>query len=128
MNVHEAIEAAERVLPGEPAPEGEQDARWQAIIGVAEFIETAPDEVWAFVQRWGSHRNEDLRAAIATCLLEHLLDAHFDRLFPETEKLALQNPLFADTFMQCWKFGDVELPENEARFDALRTKLRRMAD
>ena len=36
MTARTAIEAAERVLPGTEAPEGELDPRWQAIIQVAE--------------------------------------------------------------------------------------------
>ncbi len=82
MNVHEAIESAEATLPGVAAPDGQPDARWQAIIEVAGFIEDEPELVWLFVERWGQHSDKDLRAAIVTCLLEHLLEAHFDLLFP----------------------------------------------
>jgi hypothetical protein len=123
--VHDVIAAAERILPGKEAPEGELDPRWQAIIEVGEFIETAPEEVWAFILRWGSHPDEDLRAAIATCLLEHLLDADFERFFPLVEERTLQEPLFADTFTKCWKFGQSRVPHNTARFDALRRRLGR---
>ena len=45
--VHEAIEAAERLLPGVAAPDGELDPRWQAIIEVEGFIETDPEEICA---------------------------------------------------------------------------------
>ena len=82
MNVAYAIRKAERVLPGTEAPEGELDPRWQAIICVADHIEHHPDEVWRFTRKWGAHANADLRAAVATCLLEHLLEHHFDRIFP----------------------------------------------
>jgi len=37
MNVHKAIQHAETLLPGEPAPEGQQDARWQAVIATGDF-------------------------------------------------------------------------------------------
>ena len=83
MTVHEAIENAEAILPGVAAPEGQEDPRWQAIIAVAGFIEDEPELVWTFVERWGQYPDEDLRAAIATCLLEHLLEAAFrDPLSP----------------------------------------------
>jgi hypothetical protein len=128
MTVSDAVEAAERILPGEMAPDGELDPRWQAIINVGDFIEVAPEEVWAFIVRWGSHPDEDLRTAVATCLLEHLLDVDFDRFFPEVEKRAIADSLFADTFTRCWKFGNSKLPQNACRFDALRERFGRMAD
>ena len=71
MTVEETIAAAESVLPGEAAPEGEIDPRWQAIVAVGEFIEEEPEAVWSFIVRSGASPDEDLRAAIATCLLEH---------------------------------------------------------
>jgi hypothetical protein len=117
--VHRSIEAAERVLTHPPVPTGEVDARWQALTEVAEFVPSNPDDVWLFVARWGACPDEEVRAAIATCLLEHLLEHHFDRVFPLVEG-AVTNPLFADTFSLCWKFGQAQLPANAARFDRLR--------
>ena len=73
--VQEAIRAADAVLPGRAAPEGAEDPRWQAIIAVGRFLESEPDAVWQFIQRWGVHADDDLRMAIATCLLEHLLSS-----------------------------------------------------
>jgi hypothetical protein len=76
--VEEAIVAAEAILPGHPAAEGGTDPRWQAIIAVSEFIEDHPEPVWSFIVRWGSSPDDDLRMAVATCLLERLLEFHFD--------------------------------------------------
>ena len=87
MDVREAIRNAERLLPGEPVDEG-QDPRWQAIITVGEYIETEPEALWSFIRRWGSHPQEDLRDAVAACLLEHLLEYHFALYFPQVEKCA----------------------------------------
>src|SRR5436190_5294957 len=92
--VRRAIARAETVLPGRPAPEGKRDPRWQAIIFVGEFIESQPEHVWEFAQRWGKHAQRDLRAAIATCLLEHLLEYHFDAFFPRVRGVALQSARF----------------------------------
>ena len=50
MSVQQAIIAAEKLLPGIPAPDDDEDPRWQAIIAVAEYCETNPEEVWAFTQ------------------------------------------------------------------------------
>ena len=121
--VHDAIAAAERLLPGIPAPDGESDPRWQAIIEVEEFLPSNPNEIWPFIRRWGSHEDDDLRAAIATCLLEHLLEDHFEIFFTKVEQAVKDSPLFADTFLRCGRFGQAKEPANTARF----TQLTRLA-
>lgn len=124
-NVHNAIAAAEALLPGQPAAEGEIDARWQAIIEVGAFIDHEPRAVWDFVARWGRHKQADLRMAIATCLLEHLLEHHFDLIFPRVEALAQDDGNFADTFQMCSAFGQSEQPRNHKRWARLREELGR---
>ena len=124
MTVTEAIHQAEVILPGIPAPEGELDPRWQAIIAVAEFIEDEPEAVCSFAERWGQHPNEDLRVAIATCVLEHLLEHHFDLVFPRAERLARSSRRFAQTVAMCWRFGESEHPANAAKLDELLRELR----
>jgi hypothetical protein len=119
MSVAEAIRNAEAILPGQQAAEGEDDPRWQAIIAVAAFIETDPEPVWSFVERWGKHPDDDLRSAMATCILEHLLEYHFDLIFPRMERAARSNPYFAEMVGGCWLFGQSELPENAARLQRL---------
>jgi hypothetical protein len=123
-SLQETIAAAERVLPGEAAGDGDVDSRWQAIIAVAEFIPAQPDDVWEFTAKWGGHTDADLRAAIATCLLEHLLETHFERVFPRVEILARRNAHFADTVRMCSNFGQAEVPANAARLDRLKAQLR----
>lgn len=123
MEAEEAIRAAERILPGLPSASGMQDPRWQAIIAVGEHIEVDPERVWQFAARWGSQPDPDIRMAIATCLLEHLLEAHFDLIFPQVEALALQDYHFADTFTSCWQFQPRE--ENAKRMDELADECRK---
>jgi hypothetical protein len=122
MSVLNAIRDAEALLPGEPVEEG-PDPRWQAIIRVGEYVESEPEPVWDFLRRWVSHPQEDLRNAIATCLLEHLLEHHFAVYFPQVERAALADPLFADTFQRCWPHGQSEEPRNAKRFVALQKRL-----
>jgi len=126
MNVRDAIESAERILPGCAAPEGETDPRWQAIIVVEDFVQSDPEPIWPFIIRWGSSADEDLRTAIATCLLEHLLNYHFDRFFPRLEEAVQGNALLADTFSRCWKLGQAEEEPNARRFEALRARCGRI--
>ena len=118
MGVSEAIREAEMMLPGVPVEIG-NDPRWQAIIAVGEFVESDPGDVWDFISRWGCDPQQDLRLAVATCLLEHLLELHFGAYFPQVEQLALSDPLFGDTVRQCWQFGQALEPGNAKRFVSL---------
>jgi hypothetical protein len=124
LTAQDAIAAAERVLPGTAALEGEADPRWQAIIVAGEFAETDPEAFWPFTLRWGSHTDADLRMAIATCLLEHLLEHHFDTLIARVEASAMTSSEFAQTVLACWSFGKMEEPTRAARFARLLAKLR----
>ena len=119
MTVHEAIATAERLLPGTAAPDGERDPRWQAIIAVGEHIETHPEEVWMFARRWGASPDKDLRMAVATCLLEHLLEHHFDLLIDRFESATREGRLFADAVSRCWPFGQSADGRRAKRFARL---------
>ena len=119
MTAEEAITAAESILPGQAAPDGEIDIRWQAIIAVAEFIKTEPETVWLFARKWGGHSDDDLRMAISICLLEHLLEYHFDAFIARVEDTANADRLFADMVRSCWKFGQSEEPGRAARLNRL---------
>ncbi len=123
-SVHKAIRAAEKLLPGRAAPPHKKDPRWQAIIEIGEFVETEPEVIWSFVLKWGKHSSQDLRAAIACCLLEHLLSYHFDLILPKARDAARSSARFADTLLMCWKMGQSEEPRNSRRLDRLRSELR----
>jgi hypothetical protein len=124
VTVTGAIKKAEAILPGVPAPEGANDARWQAIMRIEDFIPVEPEPIWLFVKRWGNHPNADLRTAVRILLLEQLLAHHFDLMFPRVEPFALSSKRFASSFMACWKIGQALDPKNAARFDHLKKKLR----
>jgi hypothetical protein len=122
-SLDEALIHADEVLPGVAAPEDSIDPRWQAIISVAEFIPSHPDEVWHFARTWGGHADADLRAAIATCVLEHLLEHHFEAVWPKVEAAVRDDALFAETFSMCWKFGQAAESKNAARMDQLKREI-----
>jgi hypothetical protein len=102
MNVQAAIHNADAILPGKAATEGQPDPRWQAIIAIADYLQTDPEPIWTFCERWGQSEDADLRAAIATCLLEHLLEYHHDLIERRVEQLASTNRQFAETAAMCW--------------------------
>jgi hypothetical protein len=123
MTVTKAIRKAERVLPCREAPDGGLDPRWQAIISVGEHIQRHPDEVWRFTRKWGAHPNADLRMAVATCLLEHLLEYYFERFSPLVSQACRDSKRFADTFKSCWVFGLSGRRRNLKRFRALQKEV-----
>lgn len=124
MDVHKVIQNAEQVLSTiKTIVDDGTDPRWQAIIDIGEFVESDPLLVWEFTSRWGRHANEDLRGAIATCLLEHLMEYHFDLIFPLVEKVVRESKRFAFTFCMCGKFGQAKITSNAKRFDHLQKQL-----
>ena len=123
MTISQAIRNAERVLPGKEVVDGQRDPRWQAIIDVSEYIDRYPNEIWCFTRKWGVHPNADLRAAVATCLLEHLLEHHFELIFPLVAVACKRSRRFADTFTLCGEFGQSTSPRNVGRLRALKKEV-----
>jgi hypothetical protein len=68
----------------------EPDPRWQGIIAVGEFLDKEQQSVWEFIERWRVYPDDDLRIAIATVLLEHLLEMHFESFFPRVQQLVVR--------------------------------------
>ena len=98
----------------------DNDTRWQGAILLGEFCQTAPETIWPSVVRWGSNSDEDLRTAIATCVLEHILEHHFAPFFDRSRQIITAgNSAFSDTLRQCWHLGQAELPANKTRLDEL---------
>ena len=102
MNIYTAIRKAEEILPGRHAKEGKKDKRWQAIIKIGEFIPYNSEEVKDFIIKWGSNPQADLQAAIATCLLEHILEYEYSKYLPIFRSHASKNKNFASTFSMAW--------------------------
>ena len=110
-----AVARAEAMLSS-----ADNDTRWQGAILLGQFCETAPETIWPSVVRWGSSTDDDMRTAIATCVLEHVLEHHFDLFFDRSRAIiAAGNQAVADTLRQCWRFGQTELPANKTRLDEL---------
>ena len=81
------------------------DCRWQALVVVGESLPTNPAAVWDVICRYGDSSDEDMRAGVATVLLEHLLEHHFDAYFPRLkERIEAGAVLLADTLSSCWRF------------------------
>lgn len=122
MSVSEAIEQADAVLRTATQVDDGLDPRWQALIALAGHIEDSPIAVWEFARQWGKSEDEDLRAAIATLLLEHLLEYHFEALFAAVEVEVATSIPFADCFSRTWPLGQTDWPGNRERFDMLKER------
>lgn len=86
----------------------DNNCRWQSLIVIAELIESEPDLVWDVVSQFGDFDDDDMRAAIATILLEHLLDRDFERYFAKVkEEIRNQRYRFIDTLDSC-SFGEMK--------------------
>jgi hypothetical protein len=119
LTLRRLITQAENILPGRPAPDGTQDLRWLAIIWIGDHIREQPEPVWDFARKWGKHSQQDLRMAIATLLLEHLLEHHFELIYPRVCVEVRKSKRFADTLSRCWWLGEAALPTNARRLDRL---------
>lgn len=98
----------------------DNDRRWAAAAKLSEYVKSAPHELWPLVIRHGSSDVDDLRQAVATCILEHVLEHHFTRYFPALKSaIDKGNKNLFDTFSSCWKFGQSETPENSKEWDGL---------
>ena len=82
------------------------DCRWQALIIVGESVESNPAAVWEIICQHGDSPDEDMRTGVATVLLEHLLEYHFDDYFPRLqERIEAGSEMLRDTASRCWAFG-----------------------
>jgi hypothetical protein len=110
------LRVASRILPGVPADDSEICPRWQVIIALGDFISSEPEPIWEFVSKWGAFPDKDLQTAVACCLLEHLLEHHFERFIDRIEQRADECEVFRETLSGCWELGKTELPGNRERF------------
>lgn len=55
----------------------DNDVRWNAAATHTDCAMFQPDHVWPIILKHGSNCDEDLRTAVSTCTLEHLIEYHF---------------------------------------------------
>lgn len=97
--------------------------RWQSLLMLGDYAGTHPAKIWPLVLKWGSVRNYDIRRGVACCVLEHILEHHFDPYFDHAiAHIQEGNRRFAYTLAYCWKLGQAESPGNADRFDAFRSE------
>ena len=86
------------------------DIRWQSIIVIGEYIPTGQrnEEIWNLILQYCGY-DDDMQVALATVLLEHLLEYDFERTFDKIRS-ALQNGVapVIDLLNRCSAFGQAE--------------------
>src|SRR6185369_15327244 len=114
-----ALEAIRRQL----VSDSEND-RWAGAADLGEYAFARPEQAWPLVVEFGSSSVEDTRAAIATCVLEHILEHHFDTYFPllVSEIEQRNNHSLADTLSFCSKFGQAREFSRATLWDSLLTR------
>jgi hypothetical protein len=103
-----------------------EETRWQATIALGEFVYLQPEDIWPLVLKHGSRGLGDARMAIATCVLEHILEHHFDAFFPRVAEAARSSRWFANTTCSCWQMGQAAFPQNARKWKKLMRELREM--
>ena len=83
------------------------DIRWQSLIVIGEYIVSGKlnEEIWSvIVEHCGA--DDDMRAALATILLEHLLEHDFGHTVERIRDAMTEgSPQLLDTVRRCWRFG-----------------------
>ncbi len=97
-NLNHLLDLAE-VLVLDPAP----NVRWRILVAIEDFAERCPERIWPFVVKWGSVLNRDIRQGVACCILEHILEFHWDEYFAESRAVIDRgNIRFAYALSFCW--------------------------
>src|SRR5690606_15973339 len=78
------------------------NCRWQSIIIIGEFLDNYPDDIFKIIVKYGSSKDEDMRTAISTILLEHLFEKDFKKYFNLYKKYSKNNSNLLDTLSKCW--------------------------
>ena len=105
-----------------------EKTRWKSAIALGEYCKSDPKNVWPLIVKYGSSRKTDTRTAIATCVLEHILEYHFDPYFGESLKIVRGGDIrFGRTLAICWKFGQALKKNNSSRFDRFKKRFSQMA-
>jgi len=82
----------------------DNDCRWQATIIVGEYIHLFPDKVWKVIAKFGRSSDRDMRVAVSSILLEHLLEQRFKQFFQRVKREAFRSRTFADTLSKSGSF------------------------
>ena len=105
------------------------DKIWQESIALNENISDSPNEVWqTIVEALDLTKNGDTIAAIATCLLEHLLEQDFTWFGSVAERVQRGDDKLLYALSVCSKFGESTKAENSSRWNRMLEENARLID
>jgi hypothetical protein len=88
------------------ASDEDRDIQSMAIYMIGLCVNDCPAQVWPLILKHGSVQDEETRAVVAACLLEHLLERHFKEYFPKVEyEIRGGNQAFVSTLSGCIRLG-----------------------
>lgn len=107
----------------------DEDVQSKAAYDLGKLCEHHSDLLWLVAVKWGSHEDPDIRGLISACILEHILEYHFDTYFPKcADLIRAGNINFGDTFSKCYTFGQAERPASAREFEALVVEWQKIKD
>jgi len=89
-------------------PDQNNKIRWRTLSMISCYIKPFPSKLWPFIVNYGTARSKDLRLGVACCLLEHLLEHHFESYFSRIEKLLYKDSRFIYTLQNSRSFITAE--------------------
>jgi hypothetical protein len=95
---------------------------WSACAVLSYFVDRFPGQLFELIRAVVTGSSDDQRTALATCLLEHLLERNFDEIvksIAEERNAQLRFDL-ADVLSRCWPCGEAK---RSAKWQKLETLL-----
>jgi hypothetical protein len=89
------------------------NVRWQALIVLGEYIPSGirNDDIWNIIENF-CDTDEDMQNALATILLEHLLEYDYDSTCQKLQSVTSEKIDFIRNLIsRCWSFSEYKLPD-----------------
>ena len=107
-----------------PLTAAAQTRDWERVWAIAsEMGDDAlarPDLIWEDTAGALRHAEDEGITAIATCILEHVLENNFDEYIGRVEaEIASGNRSMLEALKRSWKFEQAKIGENSARWDQI---------
>jgi hypothetical protein len=99
----------------------DDQAFWSACVVLSYFVDQHPLQLFSIIQSVAEVASDDQRTALAKCLLEHLMESHFDFVIDSItiEPNPSQRFALADILSRCWPYGEAENHSNWKKVETL---------
>ena len=97
----------------------DERAVWQIAADSWDDATERPDDAWPHMIEALAVADDDSIGAIATCILEHILEHDFSYFDRVEQEIATGNIKMRRAFLLCSRFGHSKLPESEQRWNKL---------